>query len=694
MKRAIWLTLSMVLLLAFWGVASRADVQPAKDRAADALLPSEGEPEMASLSPQTSAAPPVTLRAASGATITFNTQNGETANGVPPQTTDIPHLVLFRNGVLTGADERTLIVELRDMVVPPAGVTVTLELETQHGDPDLGGGSGHRIPVLRASQMIAGSPGITETGVSATFRHEFGTGLISGTEEINTPTDYYRFRVTVTDLFQPLAEARYAVETDHAFLLESQWIAPLPEVQEESNGAAPDELIVYYCDMFPFRKEKQDATTWLPRADVSDYVGGELLPAMVEAFRVQTDDWGFPWYDAWTSHRSGEDAHRLSVALVRGGTWYHGYAPSNGHSALSLRVDGGGYITGYDSLTDALLSVFHHELFHNLQKNVYQNSGDDHGVNGQGDAWRFFTEGTAVLAASVARSAVEFGSGAEARHYFENANRYLGVKGLERGELNRSYTMVSPYHQALYWRFLYEKCGGMEDGRENVAAGMDVIRSAFNALYSADAVGVNSTTDLIQSITSIMDGVLKDSQCPFKTHQKSLEAFARSVYALGLEGGRCEGPGTPDGCGFYDPQQLYSDPPVDAITYDGGATSFSGADQRAQAGIKSSFGMDFIEVILAPGVDGKSLAISFHGTPGAAAAFSVQVWRLGTGESGPRPITATPEKMEADSEGEYVYTVDSVDTGEFDRLALIVTRIDPHESADPAGGYTIDLESR
>jgi hypothetical protein len=684
MKRAIWLILILILTLLFWGIFSSAAPDPTKGRAVDLQPLSMAEPVRAQGSSQLAIDPMVTLRAASGATIIFKTQNGETANGVLPQTMDIPHLVLSRNGALSGADERTLIVEMRDLVVPSAGVTVTLELETQHGNPDLGGGSSTRIPVWRESRRIISTSGITETGGTATFRHEF----------TSAPTDYYRYRVMVTDIDRPQAENRYAFEKDFAFLLENQWIARLPEVQEGSDGAAPDELIVYYCDMFPFRKERRDATTWVPRADVSDYVATELIPAMVDAVRVQTDDWGFPWYSTWTSHRSGEDAGRLSVALVKGGTWYHGYAPSNGHSALSLRVDGGGYIAGYESLIDALVSVFHHELFHNLQKNIYQSSGAERGINGAGDEWRFFTEGTAVLAASVARSAVEFGPGAEARHYIENANRYLGVTGLERGELNRSYTTVSPYHQALYWRFLYEQCGGMENGREDVAAGMEVIGRVFNTLYSGDLVGINSTTDLIGSIPSIMDEVLEDSLCPFNTHQESLNAFAQAIYSLRTEGGRCVEPGTPDGCGFYDPHQLYSDPPVDTLNYDGGSISFSDADQRDPAGIKSSFGMDFVEVILEPAVDGKALAVEFYGTPGAAAAFSLQVWRLGPGESRPRPITAIPETMVPGADGGVFYIIDSVDTAEFDRLALIITRIDPDESIDPGGGYTINLESR
>ncbi|GAG44522.1 unnamed protein product, partial [marine sediment metagenome] len=48
-----------------------------------------------------------------------------------------------------------------------------------------------------------------------------------------------------------------ALEGNYAFLMESQVVTPLPEVREEAEGAAPDELIVYYCDMFCFQRSKR-----------------------------------------------------------------------------------------------------------------------------------------------------------------------------------------------------------------------------------------------------------------------------------------------------------------------------------------------------------------------------------------------------------------------------------------------------
>jgi hypothetical protein len=117
----------------------------------------------------------------------FKTHNGSPIGDVPPQTLDLSHLVLRRNGTLTDPGERTLIVELTDIEVPPAGVTVTLKVETQHRDPDLGGDSGPRIPVWRESRWITNTSGFTQTGVTAVFVHEFDETVVSGAGTIATP---------------------------------------------------------------------------------------------------------------------------------------------------------------------------------------------------------------------------------------------------------------------------------------------------------------------------------------------------------------------------------------------------------------------------------------------------------------------------------------------------------------------------
>jgi hypothetical protein len=241
------------------------------------------EPGLTPPSSQPPAAPAVTLRAASGATIPFATQNGKTVGDVPPQRLELPHLVLYRNGALSDPDERTLIVQVSGIEVPPSGVTVTLELETQHGDPDYGDHHDQRIAVWRESRRIANTAGVTMTDVAVVFAHEFAEVVVSGEGTIATPTDYFRYDITVTGADHPANDPLQAFSDEYALLMENQWIAPLPEVQEESAGAAPDELVVYYCDMFPFRKSPHDPATWLPREVVTDYVGAELVPPCVSS---------------------------------------------------------------------------------------------------------------------------------------------------------------------------------------------------------------------------------------------------------------------------------------------------------------------------------------------------------------------------------------------------------------------------
>jgi hypothetical protein len=635
---------------------------------------------------QAAAVPTATLRAVSGATITFVTQNGQPVGEVPPQALELPHLVLDRNGTLTEPDERTLIVEVSGIDVPPDGVTVTLKVESQHGNPDLGGGSDNRVPVWRESQRIANTLGVTQTGVTAVWEHEFNATVISGTEKMLTPTDYFRYDVAVIGTNHPVTNPLHAFSEDYAFVMENQWVASLPEVREASAGAAPDELIVYYCDMFPFQKSIHDST--LRRKEITDYVGTELVPQMVDAFRIQTDEWGFPWYHAWTSYRLGKDVERLSVALVDGQTWFHGEAPSRGNSRMSIKVKGGDNAR-YATLTEGIMSTFHHELFHNLQRNINLHNGGDGDVGGAEGAWQFFSEGTAVLASSVGQPAVQFAPTLASRAYMSNAHRFVGRNG-RVGDLNRSYERMSPYHAAIYWRFLYEQCGGMKDGVEDPAAGMEVIRRALTALYSGKVIDISSSTDLIGAMPEIMDRVLEGSSCPFKTHAESLIAFARAIQGLQLDGGGCIEPGNPAGCDLYDPHHLYHGPPLSTIT-------FTGADQEYQEGIGSSFGMDFVEVILDPAAEGQSLTLELYGAPGADAEFDVRLWKLLDPGGGARPQriptpTIAPESLtRVNADGRQFYVIPAIDTSVYNRLGLIITRLDAKESSDPIGKYTVVL---
>ena len=585
--------------------------------------------------------------------------------------------------------------------LPSGGVTVTLEVATQHVDPDLVAGLVESIPIWREARRITNTSDSALTEVALVFKRAFSETVAVDGREVPMPTDYFRCRITITGaegagVVPPLERV-----AEFALLMENQWIARLPEVREESEGAAPDELIVYYCDMFPFQGSKGDTSTRLARRDVPGFVHTELVPAMTEAVRIQTNVWGFPWHDAWTSYRREEGAEKFSVALSGGETWYHGRAPVTGNALISLNVNGRGEHPSFDSLTDGLMSTFHHELLHNLQRSINLSQGADGRVHG-GGTWHFFSEGTAMLASSVAQPAGHIATDGPDGQYPIRTTRLLGPYARTDWDLLHRSTPhnttsdqlgfpSSTLSAPLYWRFLYEQCGGMTDGAENPAAGMAVIRSALTTLYSGHTAKVTSSTDLVTSLPRLMNLALADTpSCPFRTFEESLIHFARAIYALRLDGGRCTEPGLPTGCGHYDPDGLYAEPPVHSIAY-------TGANLQVPRSIRNSYGTGFMNVILGEKAQGQSLVIEVASSRDGRSRFDVQVWRLidlGP-ERRPRPIPEQahgPEVLGTVSPGGHVtYVIRAIDVAEFDRIGLIITRVDPHEESDPLGEYTIRL---
>jgi hypothetical protein len=667
---------------------------------ADDLSQILGESQISDALPQlsqTQTTPTVTLRAASGATILFKTQNGRTIKEVPPKTTNPPHLILFRNGLLTESAERTLVVTVTGLPIPVSGVTVTLEARTQHGDPDLGPGHNKSILVWRESRRIHKPHAIHQDIGAVVFVHEFTDKIASGGETIATPTDYLQYDVTVTDADHPVTNPLYVFHQDYALLMENQWRVPLPEVKESADGAAPTELLLYYCDMVPFRKSLHDLSAWLPREEVTNYIQNELAPTMIEAFRVQTDDWDFPWYPAWTNPRPGGDPDQLTVALTDGQAWFHGVAPPLDNSHISIRVNAAEY-GDYDTLTEGIMSGFHHELFHNLQRNISQELGGSGNLMGAEGRWLFFTEGTAMLATSVGQEALQFGVSPGERAFVSRANEFLG-QGKDLGELNTSYAELLPYRAALYWRFLYEQCGGMKNGIEDPAAGMGVIRQTLVTLFSGNVVDMAASDHLVESMPLIMNEVFAkdDITCPFNNYEDSLLRFARAIYALRLDGGRCVRPGLPVGCWFYDPNDLYADPLVSTITYSGQAIALADAEGAETAGIGSSFGIDFIDVILDSAAAGKPMRLEFCAAPETDADHTVQLWELtGSGDgSWMQPEFAHgafPKILSSEQpDGCVSYYISGIDTAAYDGLALIITRLDANENQDPVGEYNITL---
>ena len=75
----------------------------------------------------------------------------------------------------------------------------------------------------------------------------------------------------------------------------------------------------------------------------------------------------------------------------------------------------------------------------------------------------------------------------------------------------------------------------------------------------------------------------------------------------------------------------------------------------------------------------------------------MQLWKLMDAGGGLRPQrvpaqTTAPEALRrADGDGHLIYTIPAIDTAAYNRLGLIITRVDARESSDPVGAYTIVL---
>jgi hypothetical protein len=255
------------------------------------------------------------------------------------------------------------------------------------------------------------------------------------------------------------------------------------------------------------------------------------------------------------------------------------------------------------------------------------------------------------------------------------------------------YADFGPYYAAIYWRFLYEQCGGMQEGREDPAAGMAIIRRALTVLYSGEIVDVDSSTDTVGATPEILDRALAGSSCPFQTYQESLVTFARAVYGLRVDGGRCVEPGLPAGCGLYDPHHLYGGPPVETVTFDGAA-------REVQRDLLSPSSMDWIDILFAPAAEGKSLTLEFRAPPATGAEPNVQILHLADayGSAGPQHHLVPPAATEAcerrRQDGLLVCVIPEIHSAVYNRLGLIITNLDGQEAPDSMRQYTLALRPR
>jgi hypothetical protein len=104
-----------------------------------------------------------------------------------------------------------------------------------------------------------------------------------------------------------------------------------------------------------------------------------------------------------------------------------------------------------------------------------------------------------------------------------------------------------------------------------------------------------------------------------------------------------------------------------------------------------------VEVALHPTTDGQPLLLEIEPAPEGSAEFSVQVWRLvDTGSDARlRPVPDQiegPEVVGTAGPGERItYSIPAIDVAAYNRLGLIITRIDANERSDPLGRYAIRL---
>jgi hypothetical protein len=406
---------------------------------------------------------------------------------------------------------------------------------------------------------------------------------------------------------------------------------------------------------------------------VTDFIERQFVPIIVDTWNTQMNIWGFghPIYPGWDLDKIVEIyVTAPPYALFDGTGTYH----------LSTLVDGrllpqrrlwwhatSDAFQTYDSLADAYRAVFAHEFFHLVQWNVVPLAGCSN------NRWRnLFIEGQGKFAPSVMYPETEIinhGANGHNSEYGGAANRFLSLR-LNASLADLEADGTDKYDFALYWRFLYEQ---FDDIR--------IIRAAL------EEMACHYDPDVVAALPDVMDRAFRRFDGPFRTFEESLIAFSRANYALRLENGRRKAADAAERSGFYyDPQRMYVDPPLQAaLQYDGSALAYEGA-------IPTSYGMDFIEVGLDPPLQNQALTVRFQGE-GAVARYNVEIWKLGPGLAKPRAATLHPDTVPQSQDGAHVYVIAQVDIEAYDRLALIITRLDADEGADPAGKYHITLAS-
>ena len=640
--------------------------------------------------------PQVSFYAPSGSTITFFENNAAITDDGKSLFQTLPQLVLFRNGELTEPDERTLIIEIGSLDLPPSGAFITVDVTTQNHVSMSAEEPGMPIQVWRETKWVYPSTIDGNGAGEVEFRHEFKDFITLNGKPILTPTDYFRVDIRITDDGHPSTRPLYRYSRDYAFLMENQYLANLPQVLEDSPGAAPNELMVFYCDTF-FPNDWLGSILNGERNHIHKYVESELIPAMLDAYQTESLQWGFPWYAEWESYRKEDTPGRLSAALTKKDTWYHGIAPEIGNANISINLHSAEN-DRYHDLTESVISNFYHELFHVHQRNINLHLGGDGDIDGLEDAWQYFSEGMAVLASSVGQPEVQFARTPGLRTYLVNANGFFAGGGPVRRDIYMGYRDIYPNHAAIYWRFLYEQCGGMSSGEEESTVGMSIIRKVLEVLYSMDIVDIGSSTDLVEHMPDIMDKAFRQgAACPFTSFEDSINQFARAIYSLKLENGRCLSPGIPMGCWFYDPEDLYFDLPIPRVEYSSDQITIESGEMRDLDRL-NCFGMRFIEIELDQSTNGKPILMELKSDLSSPASLNLQViqlksrWEQGRLETAAAVSFSSDDAHNSRQHRVLAFSIPEIEIEKVDRLALIITRTDNHQFSGSSGEFTLVLK--
>jgi hypothetical protein len=475
---------------------------------------------------------------------------------------------------------------------------------------------------------------------------------------------------------------------------------------------------IYYATLFPFAKGPRDLENRLTPDRVSDFIEGQFAHIVEETWRTQVEEWalGSPLHRDWDADNTLEVFITAApFALFDGTGIYTVDGGTDGNPYPQRRIwwlSSATAFLRYDTLANGYKAVFAHEFFHLMQWNILLYAGETSSSGRPFDQWlNVFIEAQAAAAVTVQYPELELRAGhLVTRHsaYGTYADHFL-TERLNDSYRNMNEDAENKYDAALYWRFLYEQYNDMAIFRVALAE----MRRHYDP-------------DILATMESTMDAALAQLDGPFQTFEESLAAFSRANYALRLDNGRCTTANLAECAGlYYDPDHVYMDPTLDAqLIFDGkrlresdakasgaggdyGAyynlsTAVSAAPTQAEridaktynGAIPNSYGMDFIEVRLDPEVQGQPLTLVFQ-AEGASSHFNVQLWRLGPGGIKPRALTPQPETLAA-STVLFPATATAVDDNlspAADRLAVIITRTDAGEAADPVGAYSVTIGS-